>query len=85
MDQWEQLRRLMTPPALPVCPVELFQGEREIARVAAERRPGSLSGVAGDIVVTTARLLFLPLVLHGPAEAREWSCGEGSSGHPPFA
>jgi hypothetical protein len=78
MDQWEQLRKLVTPPDLPVCPVDLVHGEREVARVAAERNPGSLSAVAGDLVLTTARLVFLPLVLHGPAEAREWSLRAGS-------
>jgi hypothetical protein len=78
MDQWQQLLSLVTPRALPVCPVDLAEGEREVARVAAERQPGSVSSIAGDMVVTTARLLFVPLVVHGPAEARAWSCVEGS-------
>ena len=74
MDLWEQLSGLVNPPALPVCPVDLGEGEREVARVAAERNPGSLSAVAGDLVLTTARLVFAPLLLHGLAEAREWAC-----------
>lgn len=78
MNQWEQLRALVTPPVLPVFPLDLGMGEREVTRVAAECHPGSLSSVAGDLVLTTARLLFTPLVVHGIADAREWSCLEGS-------
>jgi hypothetical protein len=80
VDLWGQLNGLMAASALPLCPVGLAQDEREIARVSAELRPGSLSAVAGDLVLTTARLLFVPLMLHGPAEAREWPCLEGSAG-----
>jgi hypothetical protein len=80
MDLWEQLSGLVTSPALPVCPVDLVEGEREVVRVPAERNPGSLSAVAGDLVLTTARLLFAPLMLHGPAEAREWACSDDGRG-----
>jgi hypothetical protein len=44
------------PGALP-----LDEGETELAREVAAVHPGTLSSLAGDLVLTTSRLVFVPL------------------------
>lgn len=73
MEQWAWLRSFVTPTPLPALPVVLGDGEGEVARIPAVRHPGTLAAVEGDLVLTTRRLLFSPLAVHGPAAGIAWS------------
>lgn len=41
-------------------PVTLLEGEQELLRVNANRRPGSLRSVGGELVLTSDRVIFTP-------------------------
>ncbi|MCH8572230.1 hypothetical protein LSI54_12820 [Nesterenkonia sp. AY15] len=42
-------------------PYELSKGEVEILRVVGSKRPGRITSVGGDLVLTTCRVIFTPL------------------------
>ncbi|MCX8453708.1 hypothetical protein [Paenarthrobacter ureafaciens] len=42
-------------------PFELSEGETEVLRVVGSKRPGGLTSVGGDLVLTNFRVLFTPL------------------------
>ena len=53
--------RLIGGSGRDTMPFELSEGEKEVLRVVGSRRPGGLTSVGGDLVLTNKRLLFTPL------------------------
>ena len=61
--------------------LRLDEGETELAREVAAVHPGTLSSVAGDLVLTTSRLVFTPLEGRKAPPLISWSL----AGDPPRA
>src|SRR4051794_6800315 len=53
-------------------PLVLLEEEREITREVASARPGTLTSVGGDLVLTTKRLVFTPLETKDVVEVLTW-------------
>jgi hypothetical protein len=53
-------------------PLVLLEGETEVLRVTASARPGTLTSVGGDLVLTTRRLVFTPLETKDVVEVLAW-------------
>jgi hypothetical protein len=53
-------------------PLQLADGESEVLRVVAAVHPGTLSSIAGDLVLTSARLVFTPLQSRHETRTISW-------------
>ena len=53
--------RLIGGSGRETMPFELSEGETEILRVVGSKRPGGITPVGGDLVLTNRRVLFTPL------------------------
>ncbi|GGM75427.1 hypothetical protein GCM10011609_09190 [Lentzea pudingi] len=63
-------------------PVTLAVGEDEVTRAVASFRPGGLTSVGGDLVLTTKRLVFTPLNVTDVVKVLTWALGK--AGAPDF-
>ncbi len=63
-------------------PVALQPGETEMAREVASLRPGELSSVGGDLVVTNRRVVFTPLDTRDVVQVLTWALGKAGAPGP---
>lgn len=63
-------------------PLALAEGEVEVTRAVASFRPGGLTSVGGDLVLTTKRLVFTPLNVTDVVKVLTWALGK--AGAPDF-
>ncbi len=61
MGVLNSIRRLLAGSGTKTLPVSLDPGETEQARWVASNRPGTVTSVGGDLVLTNRRLVFTPL------------------------
>ena len=66
------LKDLLGGSGTRVRPVSLQQGETELCREVASARPGTLTSVGGDLVLTDRRLIFTPLETKDAVEVLSW-------------
>ena len=66
------LKDLLAGSGTRVRPVSLQQGETELCREVGSARPGTLTSVGGDLVLTDRRLIFTPLETRDVVEALSW-------------
>lgn len=66
------LKELLAGRGTRVRPVSLRQGETELCREVASARPGTLTSVGGDLVLTDRRLIFTPLETVDAVEVLTW-------------
>lgn len=58
---FEAAGRLIGGSGLRTMPYELSNGEVEVLRVVGSQRPGKITSVGGDLVLTNRRVIFTPL------------------------
>ncbi|WP_211882378.1 hypothetical protein [Pseudarthrobacter albicanus] len=58
---FEAAGRLIGGSGRETMPYELSNGESEILRVVGSKRPGGITSVGGDLVLTNLRVIFTPL------------------------
>ncbi len=56
----DHLTNLASGAGRTTVPLDLVSGERELLRAYANARPGTLTSVGGQLVLTTERIAFLP-------------------------
>lgn len=61
MDDFGAAGRLIGGSGRETMPYELSVGETEILRVVGSKRPGRVTSVGGDLVLTNLRVIFTPL------------------------
>jgi hypothetical protein len=66
------LRDLLPGTGTRTVPLALADGESELLRVVAAVHPGTLSSIAGDLVLTTSRLVFTPLESKHESRTISW-------------
>jgi hypothetical protein len=66
------LKDLLPGTGTRTVPVPLADGETEELRVVAAVHPGTLSSIAGDLVLTSSRLVFAPLRSRHEARTISW-------------
>jgi hypothetical protein len=62
----------LLPAGARAATVLLDDGETELAREVAAVHPGTLQSLAGDLVLTTSRLVFAPLQTRKPPPLVSW-------------
>ena len=82
MGVLDAARRIFSGSGTRTLPVTLEPGELEEARCVASYRPGTLTSVGGDLVLTSRRLVFTPLDTRDVVEVLTW--GLGKAGAPEF-
>jgi hypothetical protein len=58
MGIWDATKRLLRGSGTKTLPITLEPGEVEKARSVASHRPGTLTSVGGDLVLTSRRLIL---------------------------
>ena len=59
--------------------VQLQPGEVELTRAVASNRPGGLTSVGGDLILTSMRLVFTPLNVKDLSAVLTWSLGKAGA------
>ncbi|WP_086669017.1 hypothetical protein [Lentzea kentuckyensis] len=76
MSVLDSLRSLLGGGGKKTLPLVLAEGEVEITRTVASFRPGGLTSVGGDLVLTNKRLVFTPLDVTGVVGVLTWALGK---------
>ncbi|WP_353827779.1 hypothetical protein [Agromyces sp. SYSU T0242] len=58
---FDAVGRLIGGSGRETMPYELIEGETEILRVVGSKRPGGITSVGGDLILTSHRVIFAPL------------------------
>lgn len=82
MGIFDHVAGLLSGAGKATLTVQLEPGETEVTRAVASNRPGTVTSVGGDLVLTNRRLVFTPLNVKDLTAALTWGLGKVGAPEP---